>query len=69
MLRIRSLVAGVLAACLSLLLVVPVANAVAPIDFPPSAPDESVTDAAEVGLMDVRQIAFADASGSAGGDG
>ncbi len=48
MLRIRSLVAGVLAACLSLLLVVPVANAVAPMDFPPSAPDESVTDSAEV---------------------
>jgi len=48
MLRIRSLVAGLLAACLSLLLVVPGANAVAPIDFPPSAPDESVTDAAEV---------------------
>jgi uncharacterized protein len=48
MLRIRSLLAGVLATCLSLLLLVPAASAVAPIDFPASAPDESVTDSAEV---------------------
>ena len=48
MLRIRSLLAGVLATCLSLLLLVPAAGAVAPIDFPASAPDESVTDSAEV---------------------
>lgn len=41
MLRIRSLVAGVLAACLSLLLVVPVANAVAPMDFPHLRPTKA----------------------------
>ena len=48
MLRIRSLLSGVLATCVSLLLLVPAATAVAPIDFPASAPNESVTDAAEV---------------------
>ncbi len=48
MLRIRSLLAGVLATCLSLLLLVPAAVAVAPIDFPASAPDESVSDSADV---------------------
>jgi len=48
MLRIRSFLAGALATFLSLLLLVPSAMAVAPIDFPPTAPDESVTDSAEV---------------------
>ena len=48
MLRIRSFLAGALATCLSLLLLVPAAMAVAPIDFPPTAPEESVTDSAEV---------------------
>jgi len=48
MLRIRSFLAGVLATCLSLLLLVPNAMAVAPIDFPASAPDERVTDSADV---------------------
>ena len=48
MLRIRSFLAGALATFLSLLLLVPAAMAVAPIDFPPTAPEESVTDSAEV---------------------
>ena len=48
MLRIRSFLAGVLATFLSLVLLVPAAMAVAPVDFPASAPDESVTDSAEV---------------------
>jgi uncharacterized protein len=48
MLRIRSFLAGALATCLSLLLLVPAAMAVAPIDFPPTAPEENVTDSAEV---------------------
>jgi len=48
MLRIRSFLAGVLATCLSLVLLVPAAMAVAPVDFPASAPDESVTDSADV---------------------
>ena len=48
MVRIRSFLAGALATFLSLLLLVPAAMAVAPIDFPPTAPDESVIDSAEV---------------------
>jgi uncharacterized protein len=48
MLRIQSFLAGAMATCLSLLLLVPGAMAVAPIDFPSTAPEESVTDSAEV---------------------
>ena len=48
MLRIQSFLAGAIATCLSLLLLVPGAMAVAPIDFPSTAPEESVTDSAEV---------------------
>ncbi|MGC6482419.1 MAG: photosystem II repair protein Psb32 [Synechococcus sp.] len=48
MLRTRSLLAGLLASCLSLLLVVPASFAVAPVDFPATAPEENVIDSAEV---------------------
>ena len=48
MLRIRTLLAGLLATCLSLLLVVPACFAVAPVDFSASAPEERVIDSADV---------------------
>ena len=48
MLRMRSLYAGLLASCLSLLLLVPACFAVAPVDFPAAAPSESVIDSADV---------------------
>ena len=48
MLRMRSLYAGLLATCLSFLMLVPACFAVAPVDFPTEAPVESVIDSAEV---------------------
>ena len=48
MLRIRTLLAGLLVTCLSLLLVVPACFAVAPVDFSASAPEERVIDSADV---------------------
>ena len=48
MLRMRSLYAGLLATCLSFLLLVPACFAVAPVDFPTEAPVESVIDSADV---------------------
>ena len=48
MLRIRTLLAGFLATCLSLLLMVPAGFAVAPVDFSASAPAERVIDSADV---------------------
>jgi len=46
--RISKLLAGLAAACLSLLLLVPAALAVAPQDFPAVAPEDPVLDAADV---------------------
>ena len=48
MLRIRSHLAGLLATCLTLLLLVPASFAVAPVDFSPTAPADRVIDSAEV---------------------
>ena len=48
MLRIRSIVAGLMATCLSLILLVPAAVAVSPLDFSATAPNESVIDSADV---------------------
>ena len=48
MLRIRSIVAGLMATCLSLILLVPAAVAVSPLDFSAAAPNESVIDSADV---------------------
>lgn len=46
--RISKLLAGLVATCLSLLLIVPAALAVAPQDFPSLAPEDPVLDAADV---------------------
>ena len=46
--RFPSFLAGLVAAGFALLLMVPTAFAVAPIDFPPEPPDEVVIDSAEV---------------------
>ena len=62
--RFPSFLAGLVAAGFALLLMVPTAFAVAPIDFPPEPPDEVVIDSAGIALdraLLERELAAVDA--------